>query len=66
MKKERFKELEERNKNSDMKLCYQIFCEEKKVIPIQLFNEYFTIWTDMFKGGNIKSCIEYFKTNKVK
>lgn len=44
MNKERYKEIAERNKNNSLMLCYEVFCEEKKQIPLNIFQEYFPIW----------------------
>ena len=66
MTAERFKELENRNKDNTMQFCYELFCEEKSVIPVTVFNQWFPLWLDIFKGGDINSAIEYFKNNKVR
>lgn len=66
MTHERFKELEDRNKNDSMQLCYELFCEEKSIIPLQIFSEWFPVFIQFTKGGDINSAIEYFKNNRVK
>lgn len=66
MTKDRFEEIEKRNSNDLMKLCYKLFCEEKKIIPLDQFNQLFGIWVSMVKDGGINQAIEYFKNNKVK
>ncbi|HSE99840.1 MAG TPA: hypothetical protein VLA48_03000 [Nitrososphaeraceae archaeon] len=66
MTTERFKELEERNKDNPMQLCFEIFNEEKSRIPLSQFEQMFTAWLHLFKGGDIYSAIEYFKNNKVR
>ena len=44
MTKDRYKQIAERNKDNKMMLCYEVFCEEKKQIPYQLFSEIFPQW----------------------
>lgn len=66
MDKNRFEEIEKRNQNNLMQTCYEVFCEEKRKIPLDQFNQVFAIWLNMFKDGDIKGAIEYFKNNKVK
>ncbi len=66
MTKERFQEIEARNKNDNFKLCYELFIEEKGVIPREQFDSLFTIWLQMFRSGGIDAAIEYFKNNKLK
>lgn len=65
MNKERFRELEIRNNNDKFSLCYELFIEEKQVLPRETFDSLFSIWLQMHKGGNINSAIEYFKNNKL-
>jgi hypothetical protein len=66
MEKVRFEELQKRNIGNPMQLCYELFCEEKKQIPLEQFNNYFQQWLFFNKGGNIQSAIEYYRVNKVK
>ena len=39
MDKTRYKEIAKRNLNSNMMLCYEVFCEEKGKITLQQFQE---------------------------
>ena len=65
MTKERYAEIAERNKNSKLMLCYEVFCEEKGQIPLQQFqgalpNWIMTMQPDVFVmgGGNMSHCTE--------
>ena len=65
MDKSRYKEIAERNKGNKMMLCYEVFCEEKKQIPLQQFqadlpNWIMTMQPDVFvmSGGNLNQCME--------
>ena len=64
MDKTRYKEIAERNKNSKLMLCYEVFCEEKKQIPLQQFQESLPHWImtqkvdDILFTGNIKEAVE--------
>ena len=65
MDKTRYKEIAERNKGNKMMLCYEVFCEEKKQIPLQQFQESLPHWImtmqpDVFVmgGGNLNHCTE--------
>lgn len=65
MDKLRYKEIAERNKNSKLMLCYEVFCEEKGKITLQQFQESFPHWVmtmqpDVFVmgGGNLNHCTE--------
>lgn len=60
MTKERYKKLFERNSNKFM-LCYEYFCEEKKKIKYEEFQQLFPNWLltmqpDVFvmSGGDIR------------
>ena len=44
MDKNRYKQIAERNKDNKMMLCYEVFCEEKKQIPYQVFAEALSQW----------------------
>lgn len=66
MNKQRFQEIEDRNKNDKFSLCYELFVEEKNVIPRETFDSLFSIWLQMHKGGDINAAIEFFKNNKLK
>ena len=65
MDKSRYKEIAERNKGNKMMLCYEVFCEEKKQIPLQQFQADLPNWImtqqpDVFVmgGGNLNHCTE--------
>jgi hypothetical protein len=66
MTPERFKELENKYGTNPMQLCYVIFCEEKSIMPIAVFQQEFSVWLEIYKFGDIYSAIEYFKNNKIK
>lgn len=66
MTQSRFKELEERNKNDLIQLCFELFCEEKQPISITVFNQWFPTWLNIVRGGGIEDAIQYFKNNRVK
>lgn len=65
MDKTRYKEIAKRNLNSNMMLCYEVFCEEKGKITLQQFQESLPHWImmqqpDVFVrgGGNLNHCTE--------
>jgi hypothetical protein len=66
MTKQRFEELQKRNQSNQMMLCYELFCEEKKQISLEEFNNYFQQWLFFNKGGSIQNAIDYYRVNKVK
>jgi hypothetical protein len=66
MTKDRFEELEKRNKNNQMQLCYELFCEEKQQLPLEQFNHLFEVWFSMISNySSLSECITYFKMNKI-
>lgn len=48
MDKNRYQEISQRNKKdgklNKLMLCYEVFCEEKQSVPIQLFQEALPLW----------------------
>lgn len=65
MKQSKFDEIQERNRNNYGQICYELFCEEVRVIPKEVFDNYFYMWLQIYKGSNISSAINYFKKNKI-
>ena len=65
MDKSRYKEIAKRNKNSNMMICYEVFCEEKGQITLQKFQQALPHWImtmqpDVFimSGGDLNHCTE--------
>lgn len=54
MDKNRYKQIAERNKDNKMMLCYEVFCEEKKQIPYQVFMEAFPQWITLMQMSEMK------------
>jgi hypothetical protein len=65
MTKQRFEEIEKRNSNDKVKLCFELYCETFGQIPYEQFIQLFQAWLGMFAGKSIEQAIEYFKNNKV-
>lgn len=57
----RFNELEKTCVGNPMKMCYNIFSEEKQKIAPYDFQALFSMWVNFYKY-NIVNCIAYFKT----
>lgn len=66
MKLSKFEEIEQRNGTNYGQMCYELFCEEVRFIPRDVFDHHFYMWLQIYKGSDIKSAINYFKTNKIK
>lgn len=64
MDKQRYQEISQRNKTDKLKLCYEVFCEEKKQIPYQEFVQIFPQWImqmnieAVFRTGNMDMAVE--------
>lgn len=65
MKQSKFDEIQNRNGNNYGQICYELFCEEKKLIPREIFDHHFYMWLQIYKGSDILSAISYFKNNKI-
>ena len=65
MSPQRYKEIKDRNKDNNLMLCYEVFCEQKPQIPLQQFQELFPQWliqrdlqTFMKYNGSTDKCME--------
>lgn len=65
MTPQRYKEIKDRNKNNNLMLCYEVFCEQKPQILLEQFQQIFPQWLgirdfDVYlqSGGNIDKCME--------
>ena len=66
MKLQRFEEIQKRNQNDKIKLCYELHAEMFKPIDYNQFSQLFQTWLSMFAGKSVDEAILYFKMNKIK
>lgn len=65
MNKERFNQIEKRNQNDKLKLCFELYCETFNPISYNDFTVNFEIWLTLYAGKTIDEAVRYFKENKV-